>query len=66
MNTYKTNLESLDDKILEFLLMKTFHEIPFLVLSLFESLIKSEKFIQILSGEIIITSELMDDINIFD
>ena len=66
MNTYKTNLESVDDKILEFLLMKTFHGIPFLVLSLFESLIKSEKFIQILSGEIIITSELMDDINIFD
>ena len=66
MNTYKTNLQSVDDKILEFLLMKTFHGIPYLVLSLFESLIKSEKFIQILSGEIIITSELMDDINIFD
>jgi hypothetical protein len=66
MNTYKTNLQKVDDKILEFLLIKTFHGIPFLVLSLFESLIKSEKFIQILSGEIIITSELMDDINIFD
>ena len=66
MNTYKTNLQKVDDKILEFLLIKTFHGIPFLVLSLFESLIKSEKFIQILSGEIIITSGLMDDINIFD
>ena len=65
-NTYRTNLQSVDDKILEFLLMKTFHGIPFLVLSLFESLIKSEKFIQVLSGEIIITSELMDDNNIFD
>ena len=61
LNNYKTNLESVDDKILEFLLMKSFHGIPLLVLSLFESLIKSEKFIQTLSGEFIITSELIDD-----
>ena len=61
LNNYKTNLESVDDQILDFLLMKTFHGIPLLVLSLFESLIKSEKFIQTLSGEFIITSELIDD-----
>ena len=61
LNNYKTNLESVDDKILDFLLMKSFHGIPLLVLSLFESLIKSEKFIQTLSGEYIITSELIDD-----
>ena len=61
MKKYKTNLESVDDKILEFLLMKTFNGIPLLALSLFDSLIKSEKFIQKLSGEFIITSELIDD-----
>ena len=61
LNNYKTNLECVDDQILEFLLMKSFHGIPLLVLSLFESLIKSEKFIQTLSGEFIITSELIDD-----
>ena len=61
LNNYKTNLESVDDKIIDFLLMKSFHGIPLLVLSLFESLVKSEKFIQTLSGEFIITSELMDD-----
>jgi hypothetical protein len=61
MNKYKTNLESVDDKILEFILMKTFNGIPLLVLSLSDALIKSEKFIQKLSGEFIITSELIDD-----
>ena len=61
LTNYKTNLESVDDQILDFLLMKSFHGIPLLVLSLFESLIKSEKFIQILSSEFIITSELIDD-----
>ena len=61
LNNYKTNLESVDNQILDFLLMKTFHGIPLLVLSLFESLIKSGKFIQTLSGEFIITSELIDD-----
>jgi hypothetical protein len=35
-------------------------------MKLFESLLKSEKFIQTLSGEFIITSELIDDNVIFD
>ena len=61
MKKYKTNLESVDEQILDFLLMKTFNGIPLLALSLFDALIKSEKFIQKLSGEFIITSELIDD-----
>ena len=61
LSNYKTNLESVDSQIIDFLLMKSFRGIPLLVLSLFESLIKSEKFIQTLSGEFIITSELIDD-----
>ena len=66
LNDYKTNLETVDNQILDFLLMKSFHGIPLLVLSLFESLLKSEKFIQTLSGEFIITSELIDDNVIYD
>ena len=61
MKKYMTNLESVDEQILDFLLMKTFNGIPLLALSLFDSLIKTEKFIQKLSGEFIITSELIDD-----
>ena len=66
MKKYKTNLESVDEQILDFLLMKTFNGIPLLVLTLFDALIKSEKFIQKLSGEFIITSELIDDNIIHD
>ena len=61
LNNYKTNLEKVDDQILEFLLQKSFNGIPLLVISLFKSLIKSEKFIQTLSAEFIITSDLIDD-----
>ena len=63
---YKTNLKTVDSKILDFLLMKSFLGIPLLVLSLFESLIKTERFIQTLSGEFIITSELIDDNSLCD
>ena len=66
LNNYKTNLEIVDDQILDFLLIKSFNGIPLLVISLFKSLIKSEKFVQTLSGEFIITSELIDDNKIFD
>ena len=66
LNNYKTNLEIVDDQILDFLLIKSFNGIPLLVISLFKSLIKSDKFIQTLSGEFIITSELIDDNKILD
>ena len=66
MKKYKTNLESVDMQIIDFILMKTFNGNPLFVLSLFDSLIKSEKFIQKLSGEFIITSELIDDNIIHD
>ena len=66
LNHYKTNLEIVDDQILDFLLIKSFNGIPLLVISLFKSLIKSDKFVQTLSGEFIITSELIDDNKIFD
>ena len=61
LNNYKTNLEKVDGQILDFLLYKSFNGIPLLVISLFKSLAKSEKFIQTLSAEFIITSELIDD-----
>ena len=66
LTNYKTNLENVDENILDFLLMKSFNGIPLLALKLFESLLKSGKFIQVLSGEFIITSELIDDNTIFD
>ena len=66
LKKYKMNLETVDKQIIDFILMKTFNGIPLFVLSLFDSLIKSEKFIQKLSGEFIITSELIDDNIIHD
>ena len=65
-NNFKTILENVDDQILDFLLIKSFNGIPLLVISLFKSLMKSDKFVQTLSGEFIITSELIDDNRIFD
>ena len=65
-NNYKTNLEKVDDQILLFLLQKSFNGIPLLVISLFKSLIKSGKFIQTLSAEFIITSDLIDDKKMLD
>ena len=66
MKNFKTNLEKVDDQILDFLLHKSFNGIPLFVISLFKSLIKSEKFIQTLSAEFIITSELIDDNKMLD
>ena len=66
LNNFKTNLEIVDDQILDFLLIKSFNGIPLLIISLFKSLMKSDKFVQTLSGEFIITSELIDDNRIFD
>ena len=63
---YKTSLNVVDNNILDFLLTKSFNGIPFLVVKLLKSLIDSDKFIQILSGELIITSELKDESDIMD
>ena len=63
---YATELKVVDNKILDFLLTKTFNGIPFLVINLLKSLIDSDKFIQNLSGELIITSELTDESDILD
>ena len=63
---YATELKVVDNKILDFLLSKTFNGIPFLVINLLKSLIDSDKFIQNLSGELIITSELTDESDIMD
>ena len=63
---YGTELTVVDNKILEFLLTKTFNGIPLLAVDLLKSLINSEKFIQTFSGELIITSELNDASDIMD
>ena len=63
---YGTELNVVDNQILDFLLTKSFNGIPFLVVNLLKSLIDSDKFIQILSGELIITSELKDESDIMD
>ena len=61
-----SRLESIDDKILDFLLMKSFQGIPLLVLELFESLLKSQKFIKLIDNEFKITEELLDNNALFD
>ena len=63
---YPTKLESVDSKILDFILMKTFLGIPLLVIELFDCLIKSQKFIQMIDNEYKITQALLDDNDVFD
>ena len=66
LKQYGTELSVVDNKILDFLLTKSFNGIPFLVITLLKSLINSDKFIQTLSGEFIITSELKDESDVMD
>ena len=66
LKKYGTPLTMVDDKILDFLLTKTFNGIPLLAVDLLKSLISSDKFIQTYSGEFIITSELNDESDIMD
>ena len=61
-----TRIESIDNKILNFLLTKTFLGIPLLVIELFDTLMKSQKFMTISNNEFKITQELIDDNDAFD
>ena len=61
-----TKLLSIDSQILNFILKKTFLGIPLLAIELFESLIKSQNFIQMVNNEYIITKELEEDNSVFD
>ena len=65
-NYFDSKLESIDSKILDFLLMKTFQGVPLLVIELFLSLLKSQKFIKLIDNEFRITQELIDDNDVFD
>ena len=66
LRKFKTNLERIDDKILDFILQKSFNGIPLFCIYLINHLLNNNKFIQILSGEFIITNELLDNNEIFD
>ena len=65
-NYNNAKLENIDDKILDFLLMKTFQGNPLLTIELFDSLLKTQKFIEFKDNEFIITQELIDDNDVFD
>ena len=56
----------IDNKIMDFLLKKTFLGIPLLVIELFDSLLKSQKFIKMNDNEFRITQDLIDDNDTFD
>ena len=63
---YKSNFESVDDKILDFLIMKSFNGIPLLYIKLFDSFLRSNKFIKKVGSNFIITNDLIEDNNLFD
>ena len=56
----------IDNQIIDFLLKKTFLGIPLLVIELFDSLLKSQKFIKMVDNEFKITQDLIDDNDTFD
>ena len=66
LRKFKTNLERIDEKILDFILQKSFNGIPLFCIYLINHLLNNNKFIQILAGEFIITNELLDNNEIFD
>ena len=68
IQNYDTELKVIDDRILDFLIMKSFQGNPLLIISLFETFLKSQKYIQILENEskCEITQELLDDNEVFD
>ena len=61
-----SELESIDNKILDFLLMKTFQGVPLLAIELFKSLLESKIFIKLEDKEFKITEELNDDNKVLD
>ena len=61
-----SKIENMDDKILDFILMKTFQGVPLLAIELFKSLLESQKFIKLTDNEFKITEELIDDNKVFD
>ena len=65
-NYKNSKLNNIDDKILDFLLMKTFYGNPLLTIELFDSLLKAQKFIELENNEFRITQELIDDNDVFD
>ena len=68
IKNYDTELKKIDDKVLDFLLMKSFQGNPLLSIALFESLLKSQKFLKIIecTSECDITKDLLDDNEVFD
>jgi hypothetical protein len=68
IKNHDAEINKIDDKIIDFLLMKSFQGNPLLVISLFETLLKSQKYIKIIecTSECKITKELIDDNEVFD
>ena len=66
IKNYDYELKKIDEKILDFLLMKSFQGNPLLVITLFESLLKSQKYVKICENECKITKELIDDNEVYD
>jgi hypothetical protein len=60
LEEYKQSLDRIDPVILDIVVSKSFNGVPLFILDLVDNLINSKKFVQILSGELIVTSELMD------
>ena len=63
---YKSGFESIDDKILDFLIMKSFNGVPLLYITLFDSLLRSNKFIKKEGANFVISNDLIEDNNLFD
>ena len=68
IKNYDVKVTKIDDRILDFLLMKSFQGNPLLFISLFETLLKSQKYIKIneSNSELEITKDLLDDNEVFD
>ena len=68
IKNYDTDLMKIEDKLLDFLIMKSFQGNPLLSIVLFESLLKNQKYIKVIecTSECLITKDLLDDNEVFD
>lgn len=60
LEEYKQTIDRIDPVMIEIIVSKSFKGVPLFILDMVDNLINSKRFVQVLSGELIVTSEMMD------
>lgn len=60
LDEFKINLNIIDEDLLRILISKSFKGVPLFLMDILDNLINSKKYVQVLAGELIVTSELIE------